>query len=123
MELIVRHDYDVLTNTLLQINNNFNGTRGFCCHLDTIMGVHLVGFKSISSSKGCINAVWLVDLEVGEDEFDRFEVHSILSTVDASRCVGEISFEVKNPIIYDNYLCTTKVYDYFLERCGLGEKS
>lgn len=122
MELIVRHDYDVLTNTLLQINNNFIGTRGFCCHLDTIMGIHLVDVKSVSN-KGCINSVWSVDLEVGEGEFDRFEVHSILSMVDASRCVGEISFEVKNPIIYDNYLCTTKVYDYFLERCGLGEKS
>ena len=86
------------------------------------MGIHLVDVKSVSN-KGCINSVWSVDLEVGEDEFDRFEVHSILSMVDASRCVGEISFEVKNPIIYDNYLCTTNVYDYFLERCGLGEKS
>lgn len=122
MELIVRHDYDVLTNTLLQINNNFIATRGFCCHLDTIMGVHLVDVKSVSNN-GCINSVWLVDLEVGEDEFDSFEIRSILSMVDASSCVGEISFEVKNPIIYDDYLCTTKVYDYFLERCGLSEKS
>ena len=122
MELIVRHDYDVLANTLLQINNNFIGCRGFSCHLDTIMGVHLVDVKSVSSD-GCINSVWLVDLEVYEDEFDSFEVHSILSMVDTSMSVGEISFKVKNPIIYDNYLCTTKVYDYFLERCGLGEKN
>ena len=90
MELIVRHNYDVLFNTLNQINTNFIGTRGFCCHLDTIMGVHLVGFKSISSSKCCIKAIWLVDLEVGEDEFERFEVHSTLSLVDANSCVGEI---------------------------------
>ena len=122
MELIVRHDYDVLTNTLLQINNNFIATRGFCCHLDTIMGVHLVGFKSISSSKGCINAVWLVDLEVFEDEFESFEVHSTLSMVDASLCIGEISFEVKNGGVFDDYLCTTKVYNYFLELCGFNEK-
>lgn len=123
MELIIRHNYDVLTNTLLQINKDFTEVRGFCCHLDTFMGVHLVGIKSLSSINGCIDVVWLVDLEVGEDEFDSFEVRSILSMIDSSRCVGEISFEVKNPIIYDNYLCTTKVYDYFLERCGLGEKS
>ena len=118
MELIVRHNYDVLFNTLNQINTNFIGIRGFCCHLDTIMGVHLVGVKSILSSNGCINAVWLVDLEVFEDEFESFEIHSTLSMVDVSRCVGEISFKVKSDSVFDDYLCTKKVYNYFLELCG-----
>lgn len=118
MELIVRHNYDVLFNTLNQINTNFIGTRGFCCHLDTFMGVHLVGIKSLSSINGCIDVVWLADLEVGEDEFDTFEISSTLSMIDADNCIGEISFDVKNGSVFDDYLCTKKVYNYFLEMCG-----
>ena len=122
MELIIRHSYDVLANTLLQINKNFVETSGFCCHLDTFMGVHLVGVKSLHSNGGCIEVVWLVDLEVGDDEFDTFEISSTLSMIDADKCIGEISFEIKSDSIFDSYLCTTKVYDYFLERCGYNEK-
>jgi hypothetical protein len=120
MELIVRHDYDVLANTLLQINKNFTGTRGFCVHLDSVMGIHLVGIKSFSSTNGCIKVVWLVDLEVCEDEFNTFEISSTLSMIDTAKCIGEISFEVKNGSVFDSYLCTTKVYNYFLEECKLG---
>lgn len=120
MELIVRHDYGVLANTLLQINKNFTGTRGFCCHLDSIMGVHLVGIKSFSYTGGKIKVVWLADIEEFEDDFVTHEISSTLTLIDAEKCVGEISFEVENGSVFDSYLCTTKVYNYFLEECKLG---
>ena len=122
MVLIIILNYYVLTNTLLQINKDFTEVRGFCCHLDTFMGVHLVGIKSLSSINGCIDVVWLADLEVGEDEFDTFEISSTLSMIDADNCIGEISFEIKNDSIFDSYFCSKKVYNYFLERCGFNEK-
>lgn len=80
---------------------------------DLILGIIVV----FSVLGGCV-----VDLEVGDDEFDTFEISSTLSMIDADKCVGEISFEIKSDSIFDNYLCTTKVYDYFLERCGYNEK-
>nr|DAR91177.1 MAG TPA: hypothetical protein [Caudoviricetes sp.] len=117
MELIVRHDYDVLANTLLQINKNFTGTRGFCVHLDSVMGIHLVGIKSFSSTGGKIKVVWLADIEEFEDDFVTHEISSTLTLIDAEKCVGEISFEVKKDGNFNTYLCATKVYNYFLEVC------